>query len=57
MPPPVERDTQLKILLSTEERSALQNLADEAGLSVSDYVRQFIRREHEKLAEKRSKKR
>ncbi len=57
MAPPVERDSQLKILLSTEERTALQALADGAGLSVSDYVRQFIRREHAQLTEKRPKKR
>ncbi|MCW5834512.1 MAG: hypothetical protein KIS78_19075 [Labilithrix sp.] len=57
MAPPIERDTQLKILLSVEERANLQELADDAGLSVSDYVRQFIRRESAKLAEKKPKKR
>jgi Ribbon-helix-helix protein, copG family len=53
--PPIDRSVQLKVLLSTEERETLQELADDAGLSVSDYLRQLIRRERD--AKRASKKR
>ncbi|AKV02335.1 hypothetical protein AKJ09_08998 [Labilithrix luteola] len=45
----IERTTQTKILLSEEEKDALRELAAAAGMSVSDYLRQLIRREHAKL--------
>lgn len=40
--PPVE----LKVMVSAEEKAMLQNLADDAGLSVADVVRQLIRAAH-----------
>jgi hypothetical protein len=41
-----ERPNQLKILLSDEELEQLRELGERQGLTVSDVVRQFIRREH-----------
>ena len=41
----LKRETVFQIRISDEERRMLQVLADEDGLSSSDVVRQFIRRE------------
>ena len=41
------RPNQFKMLLSDEELETLRELAERAGLSASDYLRQLIRREHE----------
>jgi hypothetical protein len=41
---PVERERRLHMLLSESEDRMLRALAEDTGLSVSDYVRQFIRR-------------
>ncbi|HEV3194143.1 MAG TPA: hypothetical protein VGY54_26745 [Polyangiaceae bacterium] len=39
-----EREKRLHMLLSDGEDSMLRALAEDTGLSVSDYVRQLIRR-------------
>lgn len=40
------RDGSLRIRISEEERRMLQAVAEQDGLSASDVIRQFIRREH-----------
>lgn len=40
------RPIQLKMMVSEEEQQMLRDLAENQGLTVSDYVRQLIRREH-----------
>jgi hypothetical protein len=42
---PTERDKRLHMLLSDGEDTMLRAIAEADGLSVSDVVRQFIRRE------------
>jgi hypothetical protein len=42
---PTERDKRLHMLLSDGEDAMLRAIAEADGLSVSDVVRQFIRRE------------
>ncbi len=44
--PPAKRDVQLKIMVSGDERRMLDELAERSGLTASDVIRQFIRREH-----------
>ncbi len=39
------RDHRFNALLSSEEYLKLKTLADSRGLSMSDYIRQFIRRD------------
>jgi hypothetical protein len=46
----IERKNVLHVLLSKDEDAALRALAEAQGLSVSDYIRQFIRRESEARA-------
>ena len=48
----VIRTTQLKILLSDLEKTWLENLANDRGFTVSDWVRQQIREAHEKFEKK-----
>ena len=55
--PPVTRGIQLKIMVSEDERQMLDDLAEQLGLSVSDVVRQLVRREHEEKIAKPKKKR
>lgn len=45
----VERDIRLSVKIAAEERAMLQALADRDGISVSDYVRLFIRREYAEM--------
>jgi hypothetical protein len=46
------------MLISDDEWRMLQELADGSGVTASDFVRQFIRREHAaKFGEKPKKKR
>jgi len=45
-----QRSNQLHIMLSDEELAMVRGLAEANGLSASDYIRQFIRREHGELA-------
>ena len=47
---PVERDRQFRIMMSDEEMEMVRTLADQAGLTASDIVRQLIRREYEQKA-------
>lgn len=42
---PTKRENIFQIRISEEERRMLQVIADEDGLTSSDVVRQFIRRE------------
>ncbi len=42
-----ERTKQFKMLLSDEEDGWLRTLAESAGLSASDYLRQYIRKTHD----------
>jgi hypothetical protein len=42
------RESVVTVRMTTEERKWLQNLAEEDGISVSDVVRVFVRREHRK---------
>lgn len=51
------RQNQLKVLLSDEELNALRELAAFRGLTVSDYVRVFIKLEGDALRETRKSKR
>jgi hypothetical protein len=44
-----DRPNQFKILLSDEERTMLDALAESSGVTASDYLRIVIRREHEQL--------
>ena len=44
---PIERKTQLHVLLSPEEGAMLTAVSDRKGLSVSDWVRQAIRHAYE----------
>jgi hypothetical protein len=54
----IERNRRLSMLVSDDEWRMLQALADANGVTASDYVRQFIRREHDsKFAAKPKKKR
>ena len=42
----ITRNRRLSMLISDEEHEKLQALADREGVTASDYVRLFIRREH-----------
>jgi antitoxin component of RelBE/YafQ-DinJ toxin-antitoxin module len=42
-----EREYMLRVRMSEEEREMLTNLAESDGVTASDVVRLFIRREHE----------
>lgn len=52
----VQRPNQLKVLISDDEQGQLRELADHAGLTVADWIRQTIRREHAALPTKTRKK-
>jgi hypothetical protein len=43
---PLERDRQFHLRTTAEEVAMLHALAERTGLSASDYIRQFIRREY-----------
>ena len=47
-----ERRKSLHVMLSDQERIELERQAQLAGLSVSAYLRQIIRAEHERLLER-----
>ena len=49
-----ERPNQFKILLSDEELDMLKELAERDGLTASDYVRLFIRKEAAQLSTKKT---
>ena len=54
----VDRENQFKIRLSDDEVTWLETLAEDAGVTKTDYVRLLIRRAHdERLASAKSKKR
>jgi hypothetical protein len=38
-----KRPIQFKMMLSEDEQTMLKDLANDAGLTVSDYLRQYIR--------------
>jgi predicted transcriptional regulator len=44
------RSSAVTIRMSDEEVAMLKAIAEAKGLSVSDVLRQYVRREHEKLA-------
>lgn len=48
--PPTKRDERLHILLDRDEKRMLDELAEKLGLTVSDVVRQLVRRKHQQLA-------
>ena len=51
------RKSVVTVRMTDEERAQLQELADEDGLSVSDVLRVFVRREHRKMfGKKRGRK-
>lgn len=52
----VDRDFQFKIRLSSEEVEWLHALAEQAGVTKTDYLRLLLRREAERLAVDKSKK-
>ena len=53
----VDRNRATTIRMSDEEVAMLQALAEESGLSVSDYVRQYVRKAHaERLGSRVTKK-
>jgi hypothetical protein len=41
---PIERDTMFHVRMASGERKMLEKLAEEEGVSASDYVRMAIRR-------------
>lgn len=41
-----KRDRRLSMLISDDEHSMMQALAELEGVSVSDYIRMFVRRQH-----------
>jgi hypothetical protein len=43
---PVKREKNLRVMMSDDEARQLTELADHAGLSASDWIRQTIRRAH-----------
>lgn len=45
----VEREFQFKIRLSADEVRWLETLAEEAGVTKTDYLRLLLRRERERL--------
>lgn len=49
-----ERPNQFKILLSDEELEMLRELAERDGVTASDYVRLFVRKESAQLKTERS---
>jgi hypothetical protein len=49
---PEPREKAVTIRMSEDEVSMLRAVADAKGLSVSDVVRQFVRREHAKLSKR-----
>lgn len=51
MTPPADRHYQLKLLLSDEERSWLEQIATAKGLSSADVIRMQIREQHAALFE------
>jgi antitoxin component of RelBE/YafQ-DinJ toxin-antitoxin module len=54
---PTERETTVTVRMSHEERSMLEALADEQGLTASDILRLLTRAAYkEKFGEKRPKK-
>jgi hypothetical protein len=48
----LRRNRKLTIMLSKDEKESLDILADDDGLSVSDFVRQFIRQKRAELKAK-----
>lgn len=52
----VERENQFKIRLSAEEVEWLHDLAEQAGVTKTDYLRLLLRRERERLAETTGKR-
>jgi hypothetical protein len=52
-----QRDAIFQMRISPAERDMLQDLADRDGVSASDVVRLFIRREHAKAFGERPAKR
>lgn len=53
----MRRTNQFKVLMSDEELESLRALAAGAGLTASDYIRQAIRSEAERLGIDKGKKR
>ena len=52
-----ERDHNMNLRVSAEELAMLRAVADRAGLTASDYLRQYIRHSHaEHFGEKRKGK-
>jgi hypothetical protein len=45
-----QRDKLFKLMLTDDEREMLRGLAEGEGLTASDFIRQFIRREHARAA-------
>ena len=43
---PTERDKSLRVRVSADELRMVQELADDQGISASDFVRLFIRKAH-----------
>ena len=43
---PIDRDKNLRVMMSEDELRMLHELADLAGLTASDIVRTLIRQEH-----------
>ena len=46
-------DKQLHILVTSDERGMLQELADREGFTPSDMIRQLIRRAHAQMTKER----
>ncbi len=52
----IDRDKKLTIRVSEEEIAMLESLAEADGVTVSDYVRLFVRRVHaERFSDKKPK--
>lgn len=46
---PIQRDLQLKVRVTAQELRMLHELAEHLGLTASDVIRQYVRREHAAL--------
>lgn len=49
---PLKRDKRINVVATEDEVAKLQELADHEGVSMSDFLRQFIRRRHAEVFDK-----
>jgi hypothetical protein len=49
------RENRVNLLVTSDERAMLRTLADRAGVTMSDYLRLYIRREYAALEQQPAK--